>query len=138
MRAAAVALVVAVGIAWCVVALPAVSHAAVVCASAPAAGSARATVPPELELLEHKLEHVRLNSIRLLFHTAFTGPTGTLTLNDVSELRRSPREAMSTSTIQVVSSSGKSSSEAHKRLEIGDTTYKYDPTATRGDGGRPW
>lgn len=108
------------------------------CPSEPVPGSTHATVPPELQLLERKTQHLRLSSIRLSYHMVVTTPTGTLVLNDITETRRSPSESLSAVTLEELNPSGKSSREVHKVLEIGDTIYEYQPTLTHGDGGRPW
>lgn len=108
------------------------------CPSEPGLASAHATVPAELVVLEQKMKHLRLSSIRLSYHMTVATPKGKLILNDLTETRRSPSELMSTVTLEELNSSGKSSSETHKVLEIGDVTYEYQPALTRGDGGRPW
>lgn len=115
-----------------------VSVPAAGCTPAPATGLPHATVPPELQTLEQKTQHVHLHSIRLSYRLVFVAPTGTAIFDDITDARFSPNESTSTWTLGGRSPSGKSESETRKILEIGDVTYKYEPASTRGDGGRPW
>jgi hypothetical protein len=121
-------------------ALPGVSQGASSGCPAPLAPApAKTAIPPELQLLMQKTKTVlTLKSIRISFHAELEADTGVLILNDISELNRKPREAMSNIVAETTSPSGEPSREAHKVLEIGNVSYRYEPTLTRGDGGRPW
>lgn len=108
------------------------------CPSTPITGPAHATVPPKLQLLEQKTEHLKLSSIRLSAHLVLTSPTGMIKFDDITVAKLPPRESMTTVTLEGHGRSGKAESETHRILEIGDVTYKYEPALTHGDGGRPW
>jgi len=121
-------------------ALPGVSEGATSGCPTPAATSpAKTAIPPELLLLRQKMkQYLTLKSIRISFRAELESDSGDLILGDTTELNRKPREVMSIITAESTSPTGKPSSEAHKVLEIGDMSYRYEPTLTRGDGGRPW
>jgi hypothetical protein len=121
-------------------ALPGVSEGAtLVCPTPPATAPANTGIPSELVLLRLKLkQYVKLKSIRISFRAELESDTGDLIVGDTSELNLKPREAVSILTAESTSPSGKPSSEAHKVIEIGNVSYRYDPTLTHGDGGRPW
>jgi hypothetical protein len=108
------------------------------CPSVPATEPAHATVPLELQILEQKLQHVKLNSLRISYQLAFASPLGAETFHDITDVNVSADESTSTLTIQGRSSSGKSESEVGRILEIGDIIYRFEPSVTHGDGGRPW
>lgn len=91
-----------------------------------------------MALKQKAKQYLKLKSIRISFHAELGADTGDLAFNDVSELNLKPREARSILKVDVTSPSGKRSSETHKVLEIGNFTYRYAPTLTRGDGSRPW
>jgi hypothetical protein len=112
--------------------------AAVGCPSVPATEPAHATVPPELQMLEQKLQHVKLNSLRISYQLAFASPSGTESFHDITDGNVSTDESTSILTIRGRSSSGKPESEVGRILEIGDSIYRYEPNFTHGDGGRPW
>jgi hypothetical protein len=120
--------------------MPATSQGATSGCPAPAASApTKAAIPQELLALKQKAkQYLKLKSIRISFHAELDADTGDLAFNDVSELNLKPREARSILKVDVTSPSGKRSSETHKVLEIGNFAYRYEPTLTRGDGGRPW
>lgn len=120
-------------------ALPGVSQGATSGCPVPAATvPAKAAIPPELQLLAEKVKHLRFATIRASAQTVLSTEEGKLILDVDSELRRSPRELFATSTSREVSPSGKSSSERGKVIEVGGMTYRYAPSVTHEDGGRPW
>jgi hypothetical protein len=133
--------------------MPVTSQGATSGCPAPAASApTKAAIPQELLALNKRRsntsgtlgsqqkakQYLKLKSIRISFHAELDADTGDLAFNDVSELNLKPREARSILKVDVTSPSGKRSSETHKVLEIGNFTYRYEPTLTRGDGGRPW
>ncbi|HEY5286409.1 MAG TPA: hypothetical protein VIJ50_04825 [Solirubrobacteraceae bacterium] len=120
--------------------LPVTSQGATSGCPTPAASApTKAAIPQELLALKQKAkQYLKLKSIRISFHTELEADTGDLAFNDVSELNLKPREARSILEVEATSPSGKRSSETHKVLEIGNATYRYEPTLTRGDGDRPW
>jgi hypothetical protein len=120
-------------------ALPGASQGATSGCPTPAATvPTKAAIPPELRLLAQKMGHLRFTTIRASAQTILSSEEGKLILDVNSELRRSPRELFATSTSREVSSSGKSSSESEKVLEVGGMSYRYAPSVTHEDGGRPW
>ena len=140
-RFRAVALGAALGCSTAILTLPGVSRGATSggCppVPAPALEGANAQIPPELRLLAQKKD-VRFATIRVATQTILDTVEGELILSARSELRRSPRESLTTATTRELSPSGKSSSESQKGIEIGGVSYRYEPTLTKGDGGRPW
>ena len=121
-------------------ALPGVSEGATSdCPTLPVTTPTNTAIPPELLLLRQKMEqYLKLKSIRISFRAELESDSGDLILGDTTELNRKPREVVSIITAESTSPTGKPSSEVHKVLEIGNTSYRYEPTLTRGDGGRPW
>ena len=121
-------------------ALPGVSEGATpVCPTPPATAPTNTAIPPELVLLRLKMKQdLRLKSARISFRAELESDTGDLIVGDTSDLNLKPREVVSILTAQSTSPSGKPSSESHKVIEIGNVSYRYDPTLTHGDGGRPW
>ncbi len=117
---------------------PLASLTTIGCPSVPATAPAHATVPPELQMLEQKLQHVKLNSLRISYQLAFASPSGAETFHDIIDGNVPTHESTSILTIRSRSSSGKSESEVGRILEIGDAIYRYEPNFTHGDGGRPW
>ena len=83
-------------------------------------------------------QYSKLKSIRISFRAELASNSGDLILSDTSMLNRKPREAASILTTEATSPAGKPSFESHKVIEIGNTIYRFEPTLTRGDGGRPW
>src|ERR1700735_497271 len=120
-------------------ALPGVSEGATSdCPTLPVTTPTNTAIPPELLLLRQKMEqYLKLKSIRISFRAELESDSGDLILGDTTELNRKPREVVSIITAESTSPTGKPSSEVHKVLEIGNTSYRYEPTLTRGDGGRP-
>ena len=119
-------------------ALPSVCAAAAPsCPTAPPVASAKTVVPPELlDLLQKTTKRTsKFTSIRISFRSELETGTGDLILEANGELRRKPREASDSLTIQTTSPSSR---ESRKIIEIGDSKYTYEPSMTRGDGGRPW
>jgi len=120
--------------------LPVTSQGATSGCPTPAASApTKAAISQELLALKQKAkQYLKLKSIRISFHTELKADTGDLAFNDISELNLKPREARSNLKVDATSPSGKRSSETHEFLEIGNVTYRYESTLTRGDGGRPW
>ncbi len=118
-------------------ALPSVCAAAPSCPTAPPVAPAKTVVPPELlDLLQKTTKRTsKFTSIRIYFRSKLETGAGDLTLEAYGELRRKPREASDSLTIQTTSPSSRKS---RKIIEIGDAKYTYEPSVTRGDGGRPW
>ncbi|MGA7705629.1 MAG: hypothetical protein WB998_12120 [Solirubrobacteraceae bacterium] len=119
-------------------ALPSVCAAAAPsCPTTPPVAPAKTAVPPELLDLTQKTTKrtSKLTSIRISFRSELETETGDLILEANAELRLKPREASNSLTIQTTSPSSR---ESRKIIEIGDSKYTYEPSVTRGDGGRPW
>jgi hypothetical protein len=138
-RFAAIALGVALSCLTASLTVPGVSQGATPsCTTTPAPAPVNATIPPELQLLAEKTKHLRFATIRLSAQTVLAAEGGKLILDVHTQLRRSPRESLTTATSRELSPSGKSSSENQRVLEIDGMSYRYEPALTHEDGGRPW
>jgi hypothetical protein len=118
---------------------------------------APAIVPPALQALEQKMALIRFNSARfstrldLAVDDSSSSNAVSVSAVPVSAARShadviattgviglSPPVLSSTSTIEGIAPGEALGGASLKERRIGATTYVYDPSATRRDGGRPW
>lgn len=104
----------------------------------PVAGASHATTPPVLQLLEQKMQHLHVSTIRFSARLALGTPESTIEFAFTGEGERSPSETKVITKGVVHKHSGSELHEATEKREIGNTHYTYEPASTHGDGGRPW
>jgi hypothetical protein len=112
-----------------------------------------AVVPPALQALEQKLAQIRFNSLRYStrldlgiqdsahsngISISTAASTRHVVISTSGVLGLSPLLLSSTSTSEGVARGEALGGVAVKERRIGRTTYVYDPSVTRHDGGRPW
>jgi hypothetical protein len=108
------------------------------CPSAPAGGFPHAPVPTGLAELEQKMQHLTIRTVQFSEHLDLEANGSSLDFTSVGESRRSPAEGRTTTKVVDREHSGARKTESMAELQIGLTLYTYEPTATHGDGGRPW
>jgi hypothetical protein len=111
-----------------------------------------AVVPPALQALEQKMAQIRFNSARfstrLELAVSGSSSSSAISVSAASShanviatsgvIGLSPSEQSSTSTLEGLAPDEALGGVALQERRIGTTTYLYDPSATRRDGGRPW
>jgi hypothetical protein len=106
----------------------------------PITGSSHATIPPELQLLEQKIQQLKIRTARFSSRLALgiSGSDSTLELTATGEIEHSPSESQVTTNTVIHKRSGPGAHEVTVRRQIGDTRYTYNLMSSRRDGGRPW
>lgn len=104
----------------------------------PVAVSSHATAPPSLQLLEQKMRHLHVSTIRFSARLVFGTPASTIEFAFTGEGEHSPSETKVITKGVVHKHSGSELREATEKREIGNIHYTYEPASTHGDGGRPW
>jgi hypothetical protein len=104
----------------------------------PVAGASHATTPPALQLLEQKMQHLHVSTIRFAVRLVLGAPESTIEFAATGEGERSPSETKVITKGVVHKHSGSELHEVTEKREIGNTHYTYEPASTHGDGGRPW
>jgi hypothetical protein len=113
---------------------------------------AQAVAPPALQALEQKMAQIRFNSARFSTRIALAvGDSSSSNAISISAARShadvittrgviglSPPALSSTSTVEGLAPDEALDGASLEERRIGATTYVYDPSATRRDGGRPW
>lgn len=129
-----------------------VTGACAVLQALPASASAPAVVPPALGALEQKMTQMRFHS--LSFSTRLdlgvqdsssssgisisAASTHQLIVSTTGVFSFVPLLLSSTSTTEGLGSREALGGVSRRERRIGATTYLYDPSAARHDGGRPW
>jgi hypothetical protein len=106
----------------------------------PVGGGIHATTPPELQLLEQKIQQLKIRTARFSSRLAIgtSDSDSTLELTVTGEIEHSPSESQITTNTVIHKRSGPGAHEVTMRRQIGDTRYTYNLMSSRGDGGRPW
>lgn len=104
----------------------------------PQSGSMHATVPAALAALEEKQRQLKASSLRFSIRSELETQGSKIDLTESGRSRSTPPETAVRIDARVRNSTGHRVDEVTRELEIGDTRYSYDPSLTKGDGGRPW
>jgi hypothetical protein len=122
-------------------------------ASPPTPVPAPVVVPPALQALEQKMAQIRLNSISfsrrldLGVSTNSAGPgiavasaesSKTIVTTTRGVISLSPLAQSTTTTVAELPANEAPGGVTGKERRIGVTSYFYDPSIARHDGGRPW